>query len=257
MPATLNAVYANGDFALENGLGTIIDYVIRSGRTGSRLTTATSGCCIPLVRDGACQYGTRPATDARTGISRRERSSAGLSERPGRVSKRFERRATGNWSTTAHATFGVAGLARATGDSAWYLMADTGGQPLFVVTTRLELSWVYSLPGFMGNLDYSTLLRPLFARIDTTSTLSQIVADVAAWCYYGFDKRTTRSREHRTSESTERAEPFRWANTCTPGSTRPSTATTKPGSFRSCSAAWEFRACGSTCGRTATSPRQI
>ena len=26
MPATLNAVYANGDFALENGLGTVIDY---------------------------------------------------------------------------------------------------------------------------------------------------------------------------------------------------------------------------------------
>ena len=187
---TLNAIFANGDFALENGLGVIVDYADPVWTPALQVDDGNTWSLFPVLFLAGHQNQVL-GLQLTLGPEYQGVSVHLLGYLNGEVVFQSDSSlgASGTWSTAAYATFDVSGLARRSGDFAWYVMPDAGAGSLFLATTRLELSWVYELPSFLSNLDYSAALRPLFAQIDTAGAPNEIVAAVVAMCYYGFYKR--------------------------------------------------------------------
>lgn len=190
MTCLLNAIFAHGDFAIENEQGTVVDP------------------CLPVwtptlvVQDGN-DYSFFPALFAAgrgdevlTLNVELGEEFAGTSMRllgylNGRMVFRSDpsKGSSGAWDPKAHATFNVGELAMIAGDVHWYVQSDLGGNPQYVATTRLELTWIYQQPAALfENLSQARVLRLVFAAIDTGAARPAVIADVVRLCYSWFNK---------------------------------------------------------------------
>lgn len=190
MTCLLNAIFAHGDFAIENEQGSIVD-------PSQPVWTPTLE-----VEDGS-DYSFFPAVfvaghgdDVLTLHAGLGEEFAGASVQllgylNGRMVFRSEpsKGRTGEWSPKAYATFNVGELAIIAGDVHWYLQPEVGGNPQYVSTTRLELTWIYQQPAAMfENLSQARVLRLVFSAIDTGASRAAVIADVVRLCYSWFNK---------------------------------------------------------------------
>lgn len=191
MPCTLTALYANGDFAIENGEGVLVDDDLPVWTPALEVADDDANSFFPVLfcaghsqrvlaaevhlsEDYAgCKVHLRGMLDGQTIL--RSDSSEGVS---------------GRWCADLHATFDVSALARRAGDVCWYLHSDGADRDgLALATTRLELTWIYQAPApLFDNVSQARVLRMVFSQVDTAAAPSTVVAGIAQMCYYGFNK---------------------------------------------------------------------
>jgi hypothetical protein len=189
MPCHLTAIYANGDYAIENADGEIIDDSHPIWTPELTVDDGAGSLFPALFRAGhAHQVLT---LDVELGFD-----YAGLGVHlfgilDGQVIFHSDSSGgvTGPWIAQVHAVFDVGALARVAGDIAWYVQADGGGGQQPVATARLELTWIYGEPAALfDNVSQLRLLRRVFSGIKTDAGPDQVVAGVADLCYFGFNK---------------------------------------------------------------------
>lgn len=190
MTCLLRAIFAHGDFAIENEQGTVVDPMRPVWTPALEVEDGRDYSFFPAV------FAAGRGDDILTLVADIGDGFAGTSVQllgylNGRMVFRSEpsKGRTGEWSAKAYATFDVSELAIIAGDVHWYMQPDTGGNPQYVATTRLELSWIYQQPVAMfENLSQARVLRLVFSAIDPGASRSAVIADVVRLCYSWFNK---------------------------------------------------------------------
>lgn len=190
MTCLLNAIFAHGDFAIENEQGAVVDPGQPVWTPALEVEDGTDYSFFPAL------FVSGRGDEVLTLHAELGDEFAGASVRllgylNGRMVFRSDasKGNTGAWSAKAHVTFNVGELALIAGDVHWYVQLDMGGNPQYVATTRLELTWIYQQPaGLFENLSQARVLRLVFAAIDTGAARSAVIADVVRLCYSWFNK---------------------------------------------------------------------
>lgn len=192
MPCLLNALYANGDFAIENGEGVLVDDDLPIWTPTLHVADGDEDSYFPVLFCAGHSFRILCAEL----LLGEEYANCKVFLRgiiDGQVAFQSEhsRGVTGRWCADIHATFDVSALARRAGDVTWYLCAEGSavGAGLALATTRLELTWIYQAPAALfDNVSQSRVLRMVFSQVDTSAPPSTVVAGIAQMCYYGFNK---------------------------------------------------------------------
>jgi sulfur transfer complex TusBCD TusB component (DsrH family) len=190
MNCTLNAIFAHGDFAIENEQGAIVDPALPVWTPALEAADGDHYSFFPAL------YASGHGDDVLTIEADLDERFAGVSAQllgylNGRMVFRSDpsKGGSGAWKPSVHATFNVGELAMIAGDVHWYIQSGQGANPQFVATTRLELTWVYQQPAALfENLSQARVLRLVFAAIDTGAPRAAVISDIVRLCYSWFNK---------------------------------------------------------------------
>jgi hypothetical protein len=190
MPCTLNAIFAHGNLAIENEQGNIIDPCSPVWTPEINVKDGQDNSFFPaLFVSGHAD--TVLTLNVELGDELAGRNVQLVAYLNGRMMFRTDPSdgITGLWSPDAHVTFNVGELARVAGDLEWYLQGAATGNPEYVGSTRVELTWIYQQPAAMfENLSQAKVLRLVFGAIDAGASRDDVVADLTRVCYYWFNK---------------------------------------------------------------------
>lgn len=191
MPCTLTALYANADFAIENGLGVLVDDDLPIWTPALDVAENASDSFFPaLFQAGHARRILAAEVQLGDEYAGCKVHLRGMLDGQAVLRSDSNDGASGRWCADIHALFDVSALARRAGDVSWYLHPDgSEGDGLALTSTRLELTWIYQAPAALfDNVSQARVLRLVFSKVDTSAMPSTVVAGIAQLCYYGFNK---------------------------------------------------------------------